>query len=116
LRLQVTENTTDAEGRVLAHTPEYLLLEGTDGRVHYITGIGGKLQPNSFVRLIRGQATDLGNADSYLQSPYLRERAKRLLADGVFPGEPTWGGWLGRYQRALQRETQHLRKERAVGR
>lgn len=115
------------EGRVLVHGEEesgpniggnYLLLEGTDARVHYVSYTPeiedargrGELPANSFVRLrrlfIEGkplmEVEDLGSADEVLNNKrHLREGARYFHARGVRPIEEGWGGWLGRYQAAL---------------
>jgi len=115
------------EGRVLAHGEEesgpniggsYLLLEGTDARVHYVPYTPeiedargrGQLRANSFVRLrqlfIEGKPSmeveDLGSADEVINNErHLREGARYFHARGVRPVEDGFGGWLGRYQAAL---------------
>ncbi len=115
------------EGRVLVHGEEesgpnigssYLLLEGTDARVHYVPYTPeiedargrGQLRANSFVRLrrlfVEGkpllEVQDLGSADEVLNNKrHLREAARYFHARGVQPVEDAWGGWLGRYQAAL---------------
>jgi type IV secretory pathway VirD2 relaxase len=115
------------EGRVLMHGEEetgkaagrhYLLLEGTDAKVHLIyytpemeeARSRGKLRSNSFVRLRKQfengrpvlDIEDSGDAERLLQSePRLREKARSLLAHRELLGGPGWGGWLGRYQAAV---------------
>ncbi|HEX4133247.1 MAG TPA: DUF3363 domain-containing protein [Bryobacteraceae bacterium] len=118
---------TTLEGRILVHGEEdtgrqvgrsYLMLEGTDGQVHYVyytpemeaaRGQGG-LRTNSFVRLRKLFAEghpglkidELGDSESILRNKgYLRETAQRLIRRGIVPQEDGWNGWLGRYQRAL---------------
>jgi type IV secretory pathway VirD2 relaxase len=112
------------EGRVLVHGEEensgknYLLLESTAAKVYYIPytremedarSIGG-LKANSFVRLrklsrdarLRIEIEDLGDAEAILSNrPLFREKAETLRQQGVTPTEDGWGGWLGRYQKAL---------------
>jgi type IV secretory pathway VirD2 relaxase len=112
------------EGRVLTHGEEeqsgknYLLLESTAARVYYIPytrameesrSLGG-LKTNSFVRLrrrsgngrIRIEIEDLGHAEAVLSNRrLLREKTEALRRQGVGPSEDGWGGWLGRYQKAL---------------
>jgi hypothetical protein len=113
-----------AEGRVLVHGEEersgknYLLLESTAARVYYIpytremeeTRSLGGLKSNSFVRLrrasgngrLRIETEDLGNADAVLTNRrLLREKVEALRQQGVYPTEDGWGGWLGRYQKAV---------------
>jgi type IV secretory pathway VirD2 relaxase len=119
---------TTLEGRILVHGEEetgrqsgrsYLILEGTDGRVHYVyytpemeaARNRGGLRTNSFIRLRKVFADghpaleidELGDSDSILRNRrYLRETVQRLIRRGIFPQEDGWNGWLGRYQKALQ--------------
>jgi hypothetical protein len=116
------------DGRVLAHGEEelgkgagrhYLLLEGTDARVHLVyytpemeeARSKGKLRANSFVRLQKqfenGRPTveieDSGDAERVLRNRrHLYERARAFLVHGIVPPEDGWGGWLGRYQAAVK--------------
>jgi type IV secretory pathway VirD2 relaxase len=133
---------TTLEGRILVHGEEdtgrqagrsYLMLEGTDGQVHYVyytpevegaRGRGG-LRTNSFVRLRKLFADghpvlkidELGDSEAILRNQrYLRETVERLIRRGIAPQEDGWNGWLGRYQKALQEaavtvERQHLTRE-----
>jgi type IV secretory pathway VirD2 relaxase len=115
------------EGRVLAHGEEesgkaagrhYLLLEGTDAKVHLIyytpemeeARSRGKLRPNSFVRLQKQfengrpvlEIEDSGDAERLVRNRHhLVNRAKELRLDGLVQGGDAWGGWLGRYHAAL---------------
>jgi hypothetical protein len=118
---------TMLEGRILIHGEEdtgrhagrsYLMLEGTDGQVHYIyytpemeeARSRGELRTNSFVRL-RKQFSEghpalkiegLGDAESILRNKrFLRETVQRLIRRGIAPPKVGWNGWLGRYQKAL---------------
>ncbi|MBS1859848.1 MAG: relaxase/mobilization nuclease domain-containing protein [Acidobacteria bacterium] len=117
------------EGRVLAHGEEevgkaagrhYLLLEGTDARVHLIyytpemeeARSRGKLRVNSFVRLQKQfengrpvlEIEDYGDAERLLRnSRHLIERAKEVRSDRLVPIGDAWGGWLGRYHAALSK-------------
>jgi type IV secretory pathway VirD2 relaxase len=119
---------TALEGRILVHGEEetgrqsgrsYLMLEGTDGRVHYVyytpemeaARNRGGLRANSFIRLRKLfrdghpalEIDELGDSDSILRNKrYLRETAQRLVRRGIFPQEDGWNGWLGRYQTALR--------------
>jgi type IV secretory pathway VirD2 relaxase len=128
----------ELEGRVLGHGQEdstsrtYVLIEGTDAKVHFIyqeDGIDaarhqGLMLVNSFVRLrksfCRGRARlmveDLGEAEKLLDNkPYLRSWAQYLIRRGVLVDELSgWGGWLGRYQAALHAEVKRLEMEGAV--
>ena len=116
--------TTSVEGRVLVHGQDeqtgrnFLMLEGTDARVHFIqytpemeeARSRGEIRTNSFVRLQRRldnsiQIEDFGDAERLLRdSDHLNAVAGRLLKRGIIPAEDGWGGWLGRFQSAL-RET-----------
>ena len=115
------------EGRVLAHGEEeagkaagrhYLLLEGTDAKVHLIyytpemeeARSRGKLRANSFVRLQKQfengrpvlDIEDSGDAERLVRNRrHLVDRAKELRSGGLLPLGATWGGWLGRYHTAL---------------
>lgn len=115
------------EGRVLVHGEDdagpaagrhYLLLEGTDAKVHLIyytpemeeARSRGKLRANSFVRLQRQfkdgrpvlEIEDFGDAERLLKNKrHLAGRAKQLRSDAFVPVGDAWGGWLGRYHAAL---------------
>lgn len=110
------------EGRVLVHGQDeqtgrnYLMLEGTHARVHFIqygpemeeARSRGELRVNSFVRLrklsdtARLEVSDLGDAETMLDnSHHLDATARQILERGVTPIEDGWGGWLGRYQAVL---------------
>jgi len=115
---------TSVEGRVLVHGQDeqtgrgYLMLEGTDAKVHFIectprmeqARSRGELKINSFIRLRKLsvgeremlEVNDLGDAELLLSSPrHLAETARQLQKQGIMPTEDGWGGWLGRYQAAL---------------
>jgi hypothetical protein len=124
------------EGRVLVHGEEeegrdagrsYLMLEGTDARIHHISYTPeieqarnrGQLRTNSFVRLRRYvvggapsiEAEDKGDAESLLSNKrHLRETARQLVKRGIVPEEDGWGGWLGRYQATLRQTALELEK------
>ena len=133
------------EGRVLAHGEEeigkaagrhYLLLEGTDAKVHLIyytpemeeARSSGKLRANSFVRLQKQfengrpvlEVEDSGDAEGVLRNKrHLGEKAKSFLARGIVPADDGWGGWLGRYQAAMRKSAEELsggRVDRDFGR
>jgi hypothetical protein len=112
------------EGRVVVHGEDeqtgrrYLMLEGVDARVHYIeytpemeaSRACGELRTNAFVRLRRVindeeetvEVEDFGNAESLLKDrKHVRTKAQEALNQGALLVEQGWGGWLGRYQRAL---------------
>jgi hypothetical protein len=122
-------NLTSIEGRVLVHGEEesgreagrgYLMLEGTDARIHHIyytpevedARRRGALKTNSFVRLRKLFANgepkleidNLGDSESVLcNKAHMRQTARELVKRGVVPDEDGWGGWLGRYQSALKK-------------
>ncbi|HEY4088012.1 MAG TPA: DUF3363 domain-containing protein [Bryobacteraceae bacterium] len=134
--------TTEVEGRVLVHGEEehsgknYLLLESTAAKVYYLpytreieeTRSIGVLKTNSFIRLrnlakggqLRIEIEDFGNAESVLTNRSLvREKVEALRRQGISPIDDGWGGWLGRYQKALcHAEAERLlpRIDRQVGR
>ena len=120
---------TSLDGRVLVHGEEevgreagrsYLMLEGTDARVHHIyytpemerARSDGGLKTNSFVRLRKLfvdnhpslEIEELGDAETLLSNRHwLRGTAKKLIKRSIIPEEDGWGGWLGRYQAALRK-------------
>ena len=143
---------TSVEGRVLVHGQDeqtgrgYLMLEGTDAKVHFIqytpgmeqARSRGELKTNSFIRLrkfsVGGremlEVNDLGDADRLLSDTrHLGEKVYELLKRGTRPTDDGWGGWLGKYQAALcktipeieERELNRLRakerhRDRSLGR
>ena len=123
------------EGRVLSHGEDettgrmFMLLEGTDARVHWLyhtdemaaARARGGLRANSFVRLrklfVDGrpvlEADDLGHSEQIIQNrTWLREAALALAKRGDMPPEGGWHGWLGRYQRALLAATLEVQQHR----
>ena len=111
---------TTLEGRILVHGEDensgriYVLLEGTDVRVHYVyytpeleaARNAGGLRTNAFIRLsnvsVDGRPklkiADLGDAESILSNKlHLRETARKLAQHGIVPQDEGWEGWLGRY-------------------
>jgi hypothetical protein len=115
---------TSVEGRVLVHGQDeqtgrnYLMLEGTDAKVHFIhytpemeeARSRGELGTNSFVRLRKLRVdrapmvdvNDLGDAEMLLNNPrHFADAALQLIKRGIMPTDDGWGGWLGRYQGAL---------------
>jgi type IV secretory pathway VirD2 relaxase len=118
------KETPAIEGRVLVHGEDdatgrnYLMLEGTDGRIHFVPYTAeieraraeGQLRTNSFVRLRRLfvdgsptlEAEDFGRADDLLNNrQFLNDTARKLINRGIIPIEDGWSGWLGKYQAAL---------------
>jgi hypothetical protein len=126
LPLQITtlSEISVLEGRVLGHGHDegaerpYLLLEGVDGRIHFLwqnpeieaKRRQGLLRVNSFARIEKHLAggcsfltvLDFGNSWKLLQNDaYFRQAAMRLLQSGVQRVDHSWGGWLGDYQKRL---------------
>ena len=118
-------NLKAVEGRVLLHAEDdasgrrYLLLEGTDAKVHLIYHTkeieearrAGTLAVNNFVRLEKRFAdrvphieiSDYGDADALLTNRGLMSKqTQTLLSQGITFGEDLWGGWLGQYHQALR--------------
>jgi len=117
---------TTLEGRVLAHGEDegsgrsFMMLEGTDAKVHCIyhtprmseaRGRGG-LRANRFVRLRKMfengrpllEIDELGHCEKILSDRRQREElASQLLQRRTSPAKCGWGGWLGRYQAALHK-------------
>lgn len=109
---------THIEGRVLVHGADegtartYMVLEGTDAKLHYVETSSldppsarrvAKLKVDTFVRLRRHARSqvdveDLGSAEKLLGQPeHFVEAARGIrLRPSV-----TAGGWLGRYQNQL---------------
>jgi len=128
-RLQMTvldlRSVTTLEGRILVHGEEessgrsYLILEGTDARVHYIyytpeieaARNRRGLRTNSFIQLRKSNAEsrtpleidDMGDSEAMLRNNgKLRQLGQRLILRGIIPQDDGWAGWLGRYQKALR--------------
>ena len=118
--------TPALDGRVLTHGEEdsgrqYLLLEGTDARIHFIYHTAevsnawgkGKLRPNAFVRFRRFsgadgrpivEISDLGDAERLLESNvHFRSTIKGTNQDTAPLSTQPWSGWLGRYNAAIER-------------
>jgi len=113
------EDIESLEGRVLAHVHDdmtgkpQMILEGTDWNVHFIQHTpamqrllaDGHLKPNHFVSFERMgsqlRIEDHGDAETYLHSGHLRQAACLLIQPGIVPTEIEYGGWLGRYHRAV---------------
>ncbi len=131
-RLQMTvldlRSLTTLEGRILVHGEEessgrsYLMLEGTDARVYYVyytpeieaARNRGGLRTNSFIQLRKSttenrpalEIDDMGDSDAILRNNgMLRELGHSLIRRGIIPQYDGWGGWLGRYQKALRDAT-----------
>ena len=143
LPLQVTNlrQLQRVEGRVLLHTEDehagkrYMLVEGTDAKVHLIYHTSaieqarseGKLAVGSFIRIEKRftdkkptlHMDDFGDANALLQnSPHFQKEADMFLRRGVHEVQLAWGGWLGQYQKKLQTELQNpeRRKQQNFGR
>jgi hypothetical protein len=143
LPLQVTtiRQLQSVAGRVLLHTEDeqtgrrYMLVEGTDAKVHLIYHTSAieeargerKLAVGNFIRIEKRFTNkkptlfvdDLGDANVLLQnSSHFDKEADLLLRRGVREVQPAWGGWLGQYQEKLQAELRNLdrRKRQNFGR
>ena len=115
---------TTLERRILVHGEKestgrsYLMLEGTDARIHHVSYTPemeaarnrGGFGTNSFVRLRKlftdgrpaVEIDDLGDSETILRNKtHFRETVQRLIRRGIIPKEDGWNGWLGRYQKAL---------------
>jgi len=126
---------TTVEGRILVHGEDensgrgYLMLEGTDARVHYVyytpemsvARSSGGLKTNSFIRLRKlfkeGRPVldvdELGDAESILHNKlHFQERARQLIRRGIVPRDEGWNGWLGRYQKVLADAAATLERQR----
>jgi hypothetical protein len=126
---------TTLEGRILVHGEDessgrsYLMLEGTDARVHYVyqtpemkvARSSGGLKTNSFIQLRKlfkeGRpildVDELGDAESILHNKlHFRERARQLIGRGIAPRDEGWNGWLGRYQKVLADAAATLERQR----
>lgn len=113
------EDIESLQDRVLAHVHDDLtgapqmILEGTDGKVHFIRHAAdmeqlraeGHMAQNAFVSFTKNGDVvlvhDFGDAQAYLASDHLRDASKRLIQRGVIPSETEYGGWLGQYHWAL---------------
>jgi hypothetical protein len=127
------------EGRVILHGEEeagpeagqaYLLLEGTDARLHHVyytpeihyARSMGKLRINSFVSLRRMftedgrprlEIEDRGDSEKLLRDQhYFQDAARRQIKRGIALTENSWGGWLGRYQAQLVNAAGELQHKR----
>ena len=118
--------TPALDGRVLTHGEEdsgrqYLLLEGTDARIHFIYHTAevsnargnGKLRPNAFIRFRRltgangrpvADISDLGDAERLLRNKgHFRTIINGMNQYRAPLSEQLWSGWLGRYNAAIER-------------
>lgn len=125
-----TRNVKRLAGRVIGTGLDenrgipYLLLEGTDAKVHYLyhdraideARRAGKMQPGSFVEIertyVQGEdgrkrpqivITDKGSAEALLtnQKHLSREALRGAVNQPELPEPSSYGGWLGRYHRAV---------------
>ena len=115
-RTLLNDRSGHLRGRVLANVEEeetgkmHLILEGTDGVIHFIRHDAaitlrrnkGDLKPNHFVVFEPTHAgvkvSDLGDADSYLTSPQF---SRTPLPAEAASATHQWRGWLGRYHQQL---------------
>jgi len=119
-------NCTTLEGRILVHGEDegtgrsFMMLEGTDAKVHCIyhtpqmseARCRGGLRANRFVRLRKLfedgrpvlEIDELGHCEKVLNDDRLLEETRRLrIQSGMAQVEDGWGGWLGRYHGAVRR-------------
>src|SRR5947208_2881613 len=117
---------TELQGRVLAHGQDeysgrtYLMMEGVDGKVHFLYQTDeiqearrqGQLRVNSFARIEKQfseegrpslRVEDLGDASELLKSnAYLRNAALTLTQQRISQVERTWTGWPGEYKEGIE--------------
>lgn len=109
----------------------YLLLEGTDAKVHYLyhdkaiaeARRAGKMQPGSFVEIVRRFAEgedgrkhtqivviDKGSAEALLtnQKHLATEALRSAVKQSELPKPGNFGGWLGRYHQAIAHRATEL--------
>jgi len=121
------------EGRVLLHAEDegtgraYLLLEGTDEKIHLIDHTrsieearqAGKLSVDSFAAIEKRfedrspylEITDFGDAHALLgDENHFRQAVRSLVRKGIAEVNTSWGGWLGQYNAVLQRHLQLARR------
>ena len=131
---------THLQGRVLAHGHEeysdrmYLIIEGVDGKVHFLYQTDeiqnarqqGQLRVNSFVQIEKQfseegrpslHVEDCGDAFDLLHdNTHFGKAALKLVHQGVTQVERTWGGWLGQYQNAIEKHLSKMRPREREGR
>ena len=132
-----TRNIRRLSGRVIGTGLDenkgipYLLLEGTDAKVHYLyhdqaidqARRAGQLQPGAFIelerRFVAGEdgrkraqtvVTDKGPAEALLtdQKHLAREALHSAVRQPELPKPGNYGGWLGRYHQAVATRAQQL--------
>jgi len=112
------------EGRILLHAEDegsgrrYLLLEGTDAKLHLIYHTESieearrahKLAVNTFARFEKRFAngvphieiSDYGDANALLENQmFFNKQAQSSLTRGIVTDPNMWGGWLGEYYARL---------------
>jgi hypothetical protein len=138
LPLVVTEQRSikHLEGRVLGHGEDedgknfgrhYMLLEGTDAKIHLIyytpeleeARSRGQLNTNSFAKLQKkfenGRpllgVENLGDSEKLLDNPkHFRQRSRGYSRADNATNE-LWGGWIGRYRHRLASASEAAEKE-----
>jgi|SRR5579885_300462 len=113
------------QGRVLLHAEDdssgrrYLLLEGTDAKIHLIyhtdsietARSAGKLGVNTFIHLRKSfadrmpdiEVSDYGDATVLLgNETFFKKQAQFFLRRGITEEQSNWGGWLGQYFATLR--------------
>ena len=123
------------EGRVLWHREDeatgrvYMILEGTDQKVHFIYHTRevetarqrGKMKPNAFVQFIRRsiggntdlKVDDLGDSERLLSDQrHMRKAVQEIQKRRMITADNGWGGWLGKYERTLVETADLIETER----
>jgi len=124
------------EGRVLWHREDeatgrvYMILEGTDQKVHFIYHTRevetarqrGKMKPNAFVQFIRRsiggntdlKVDDLGDSERLLSDQrHMRKAVQEIQKRRMITADNGWGGWLGKYERTLVETAHQIETERS---
>ena len=128
-------NCTTLEGRILVHGEDegsgrtFMMLEGTDAKVHCIyhttemteARSRGGLRTNRFIRLRKHfehgrpllEMRELGHSERILREMASLAEANRLLVRPEIVGKDheTWGGWLGRFQAAARTAAPQLARQ-----
>jgi type IV secretory pathway VirD2 relaxase len=134
------QDITHIEGRVVAHGQEeysdrmYLMIEGVDGRVHFLHQTEeiqearrqGQVRVNAFVRIEKQfseegrpalHVEDCGDAFELLHdNTHLGKAALDLVHRDVTQVERTWGGWLGQYQAGIDKHLSKMTPREREGR
>ncbi len=124
-RVTPMKEVGELRGRVVAHVEDertaapMLILEGTDGVIHFIRHDArlsaarseGRAALNHFIAFRDGRVEDLGDADALLRSSHMPGTA---LPSERASASHHWRGWLGRYHAALIEATQSASHEQEL--